>query len=74
MFSNVSLSTPKSRLNVCSLASFFFFPHPIPYPGILGVIEQVYYFIQLAFMDSLIKILPKDRVEEIFKEIETKLN
>jgi SAM-dependent methyltransferase len=33
-----------------------------------------HYFIQLAFMDSWIKILPKDRVEEIFKEIEIKLN
>jgi ubiquinone/menaquinone biosynthesis C-methylase UbiE len=33
-----------------------------------------HYFIQLAFMDSWIKILPKDRVEEIFKKIEIKLN
>jgi ubiquinone/menaquinone biosynthesis C-methylase UbiE len=33
-----------------------------------------HHFIQLAFMDSWIKILPKNRVEEIFKKIETKLN
>jgi hypothetical protein len=33
-----------------------------------------HYFIQLAFMDSWIKILPKEKVEQIFKKIEIKLN
>jgi ubiquinone/menaquinone biosynthesis C-methylase UbiE len=33
-----------------------------------------HYFIKLGFMDSWIKVLPKDRVEEIFKKIEIKLN
>jgi ubiquinone/menaquinone biosynthesis C-methylase UbiE len=33
-----------------------------------------HYFIKLAFMDSWKKILPKDKVGEIFKTIEIKLN
>ena len=33
-----------------------------------------HYFIQLGFMNSWIDILPKDKVEEIFKKIEIKLN
>jgi len=33
-----------------------------------------HYFIRLAFMDSWIKILPKDKVEQIFDTIETRLN
>ena len=33
-----------------------------------------HYFIRLAFMESWIKILPKDQVETIFKEVEQRLN
>jgi ubiquinone/menaquinone biosynthesis C-methylase UbiE len=33
-----------------------------------------HYFIRLAFMDSWIRILPKDKVEEIFDTIEERLN
>jgi ubiquinone/menaquinone biosynthesis C-methylase UbiE len=33
-----------------------------------------HYFIRLAFMDSWIKILPEDRLEQIFDTIETRLN
>jgi len=33
-----------------------------------------HYFIRLAFMDSWIKILPKDKIELIFEYVETKLN
>jgi ubiquinone/menaquinone biosynthesis C-methylase UbiE len=33
-----------------------------------------HYFIRLGFMDSWIKILPKNNIENIFKTIETKLN
>lgn len=33
-----------------------------------------HYFIRLAFMDSWIKILPKDKVEQIFNTIEERLN
>lgn len=33
-----------------------------------------HYFIRFAFMDSWIKILPKDRIEEIFDKIEKELN
>ena len=33
-----------------------------------------HYFIRLAFMDSWIKILPENRLEQIFDTIETQLN
>jgi hypothetical protein len=33
-----------------------------------------HYFIRLAFMDSWIKILPQNRLEQIFDTIETRLN
>jgi arsenite methyltransferase len=33
-----------------------------------------HYFIRLAFMDSWIKILPKDKTEQIFDAVESKLN
>ncbi|MFA6599223.1 MAG: hypothetical protein WCS69_15985, partial [Ignavibacteriaceae bacterium] len=33
-----------------------------------------HYFIRLAFMDSWIKFLPEDKVEYIFKSIESRLN
>jgi ubiquinone/menaquinone biosynthesis C-methylase UbiE len=33
-----------------------------------------HYFIRMAFMNSWIEILPKDKVEEIFHAIETRLN
>jgi hypothetical protein len=33
-----------------------------------------YYFIRLAFMDSWIKILPKDKSEQIFDRIESQFN
>lgn len=33
-----------------------------------------HYFIRLAFMDSWIKLLPSDKVEQIFDEIESRLN
>jgi hypothetical protein len=33
-----------------------------------------HHFIKVAFMDSWKNILPKNRVQEIFKKIETKLN
>jgi arsenite methyltransferase len=33
-----------------------------------------HYFIRLAFMDSWIKILPENKVEQIFDKIETRLN
>jgi hypothetical protein len=33
-----------------------------------------HYFIRLAFMDSWIKILPKNKLEQIFDKIEMRLN
>jgi len=33
-----------------------------------------HYFIRLAFMDSWVKILPKDKLEQIFDTIEIQLN
>ncbi len=33
-----------------------------------------HYFIRLAFMDSWIKLLPENRVEEIFTEVELRMN
>lgn len=33
-----------------------------------------HYFIRLAFMDSWIKILPKDKAEQIFDKIESRIN
>lgn len=33
-----------------------------------------HYFIRLAFMDSWVKLLPRHRVEEIFEEVEARLN
>jgi hypothetical protein len=33
-----------------------------------------HYFIRLAFMDSWIKILPKNKLEQIFDTIEMRLN
>ncbi len=33
-----------------------------------------HYFIRLAFMDSWIKILPENRLEQIFETIEMRLN
>jgi len=33
-----------------------------------------HYFIRLAFMDSWIRILPEDRVDEIFDRVESRLN
>ena len=33
-----------------------------------------HYFIRLAFMDSWIKLLPTDKVEQIFDTIEIRLN
>ena len=33
-----------------------------------------HYFIRLAFMDSWIKLLPPDKVEQIFDKIELRLN
>lgn len=33
-----------------------------------------HYFIRLAFMDSWIKLLPPDKIEQIFNEIELRLN
>jgi ubiquinone/menaquinone biosynthesis C-methylase UbiE len=44
------------------------------YKFVDGTAMLHHYFIKLAFMDSWIKLLPKDRVEEIFKKIEIKLN
>ena len=33
-----------------------------------------HYFIRLAFMDSWIKILPEEKVEQVFDEVESRLN
>jgi hypothetical protein len=44
------------------------------YKFVNGMAMLNHYFIRLGFMDSWKKILPKNKVEEIFKIIENKLN
>lgn len=44
------------------------------YTFVSGTALLNHYFIRLAFMDSWIALLPKDKVKEIFERIETYLN